>query len=118
MREEPFLPLGKAVATHKTFATALWLTKPQKSDVTFRANLRADNGKGAGPRKAPRKGENRSEDEKEETRMKWKTVRRQCEGKKKETEEEKKKTKIKDFFAKRSGTRDHGTMTSSEQRCK
>ena len=33
LREEPFPSLGKAIAIHKAFASALWLTRPQTNAV-------------------------------------------------------------------------------------
>ena len=47
MREEPFPTLGKAIAEHKAFATALWLTKHQRQDLVPKGKTKGDKQKGA-----------------------------------------------------------------------
>ena len=50
LREEPYPSLGKAIANHRAFASALWLTRLQKDEQSFKPNVRSEN-KGAGKQK-------------------------------------------------------------------
>ena len=47
LREEPSPSLGKAIAIHRAFASALWLARLQKNEQSLRPNVRSEN-EGAG----------------------------------------------------------------------